>query len=90
MLTLAAITAFLLAVAAAIRSFRAVENQALRAIQAGRALWSELKSLKKDRLSQTETSAFARSEADLDKIDYVLRTSDSSMILVQCKWTAPI
>jgi hypothetical protein len=42
MLTLATISAFLLAAAAVIRSFRAVENQSLLAILAGKALWAEL------------------------------------------------
>jgi hypothetical protein len=42
MLTFATISAFLLATAAVIRSFRAVENQSLQAIVAGKALWAEL------------------------------------------------
>jgi len=48
MLTVASIVSLsLLAVAAVIRSFRAVENQALLAILAGKALWAELGVIKK-------------------------------------------
>jgi hypothetical protein len=49
MFTLATITAFLLATAAAIRAFRAVENQSLSAVLAGTALWAELRLNKKTR-----------------------------------------
>jgi hypothetical protein len=42
MLTLATISAILLATAAVIRSFRAVENQALLAIRTGKELWVEV------------------------------------------------
>jgi hypothetical protein len=48
MFTLAAITATLLATTAAIRAFRAVENQSLLAIRAGKALWDEMNHLKKN------------------------------------------
>jgi hypothetical protein len=51
MLTLATISAFLLATAAAIRAFRSVENQSLLAIQVGKKLWSELTAYKKNALS---------------------------------------
>jgi len=50
MLTLATISAFLLAAAAAIRAFHAVENQTLQAILAGKALWRSY--FKKPRILQ--------------------------------------
>ncbi len=48
MLTLATISAFLLATAAVIRAFRAVERQTLLAIQDGKALWAGLGLYKKN------------------------------------------
>jgi hypothetical protein len=50
MFTLATISGILLATAAAIRAFRAVENQALLAILAGKALWDEVNPFKKNLL----------------------------------------
>ena len=47
MFTLAAISGILLTTAAMLRSFRAVENQALLAILAGKALWDEVNPFKK-------------------------------------------
>jgi hypothetical protein len=47
MFTMATITGLLLATAAGIRAFRAVENQTLAAIVAGKALWAELAFFKK-------------------------------------------
>jgi hypothetical protein len=43
MFILAIVSAFLLATAAVVRSFRAVEHQTLLAIRAGKALWAEFK-----------------------------------------------
>jgi len=47
MLTLGSITLCLVAVAAAIRAFRAIEHQTLLAILDGKALWAELTANKK-------------------------------------------
>jgi len=48
MFTLATISGILLATAAVLRSFRAVENQSLLAILAGKALWDEMSPFKKN------------------------------------------
>jgi hypothetical protein len=54
MFILATITVVLAATAAAIRAFRAVENQSLLAIVAGKALWAELPYFKKTKLAQNK------------------------------------
>jgi hypothetical protein len=48
MFTFATITGILLAAAATIRAFRAVENQSLLAILAGKAFWDEVNPFKKN------------------------------------------